>query len=362
MSSNMMRDSLIRGTTGCHGKRPGHVSPGKDAFHRVPNLAFLPLLLLAISATAAPHQLIQGQPGVPENRIVVNMRAMGNVERAFSFNPSNRPPRAITAPMPRADFIARTQNLASLTNFAGRRTSSALSSTKSVTPKAAAAPQAPAVQSPPVATSFMGGDDDNTLIPPDVGGAVGPNHVMTVHNNNVWIRDRAGNILSVVSLNAFWLSLGAPSTFDPKVVYDPYNDRWIFSTAADSFADTSSILIGVTQTGDPTGNWNLYRVDADASNLAWADYPSVGFNKDWIVVTVNMFAIGLVDQFIHPYFGENIFVFSKTNLYARGDGRYTLLQDTSLKGFTMTPAITYDNNISTMYLVQVDDLINNYGG
>src|SRR5207302_7029296 len=116
-----------------------------------------------------------------------------------------------------------------------------------------------------------------------------------------------------------------------------------------------------TQTGDPTGNWNLYRVDADASNLAWADYPSVGFNKDWIVVTVNMFAIGLVDQFIHPYFGENIFVFSKTNLYAKGDGRYTLLQDTSLKGFTMTPAITYDNDISTMYLVQVDDLINNFG-
>ena len=84
-------------------------------------------------------------------------------------------------------------------------------------------------------------------------------------------------------------------------------------------------------------NADFYRIDTDPSNLAWADYPSTGFNKDWIVVTLNMFAINPIDQFLHPYFGENIYVFSKTNLYANGSGEHTLLKDESLKGFTLVP-------------------------
>src|SRR5207244_1963433 len=107
---------------------------------------------------------------------------------------------------------------------------------------------------------------------------------------------------------------------------------------------------------DPTGNWYLFSIDADPANVAWADYPSIGFNKDWIVVTVNMFPLSTIA--LQTYYGEKLFVFSKTNLYANGSGQFTLLKDESLKGFTLVPAITYDNELSKIYLVSVDNLFN----
>ena len=202
----------------------------------------------------------------------------------------------------------------------------------------------PSPLSPTPTSSFLALDDDNTSIPPDTHGAVGPNHLMVTLNTQVRIQDRNGVALSTVSLDGFWASLGAPSTFDPKVLYDPFANRWMFTAMADGSLPSSAVLIGVSQTSDPTGNWNLYRIDADVTNRLWADYPSLGFNKDWIVVTVNMFPISSGSV------RSQIYVFDKADLYARGAGRFTLLQDAS--GFTQVPAITYDNTLSAIYLIE----------
>src|SRR5207342_3128426 len=114
-----------------------------------------------------------------------------------------------------------------------------------------------------------------------------------------------------------WATLGVTFLSDPKVLYDPYADRWMSSALAQPQSSASSVLIGVSQTSDPTGVWNLYRIDADTNNLAWIDFPSIGFNKDWIVVSGNMFA-----NFFS--FGQattvNIWAFNKTNLYSGGVG------------------------------------------
>jgi len=73
----------------------------------------------------------------------------------------------------------------------------------------------------------------------------------------------------------------------------------------------------------------------------------MGFNKDWIVVQVNMFTIA-ADVLTRSH----IYVFDKTDLYKipMGTGQHTLLQDPS--GFTQVPAITHDNALSTMYLLE----------
>ncbi len=144
------------------------------------------------------------------------------------------------------------------------------------------------------AVSFIGLNDDNTRIPPDTMGAVGPNHVVTMLNTQVRITDRAGtNIYSTVSLSNFWGSVGGLNfAFDPRIVYDPYNQRWIAAACADpppNYANTSSLLIGVSQGNNPTGAWYRFKIDVDANNGVWADYPSLGFNQNWVVVQVNMF-------------------------------------------------------------------------
>src|SRR5207247_1429294 len=91
--------------------------------------------------------------------------------------------------------------------------------------------------------------------------------------------------------------------------------------------------------------WNLYKKDADAGNTTWADYPSLGFNKDWIVVNVNMF-----NNSNDAFNTGKIYVFSKADLYAGGAGTFTLITDPTI--FTAVPAITYDNSLAIEYLLQ----------
>jgi hypothetical protein len=140
------------------------------------------------------------------------------------------------------------------------------------------------------AANFAAPGDTGNVTPPDTQGTVGPNHLMVTLNNNVTIESRAGTILQTVSIAGFWSSLGnINEAFDPRVLYDPYANRWIISSGANAATPSSYILIGVSETSDPTGGWFLYKVKVGASGESWADYPTLGFNGDWIVVQANVF-------------------------------------------------------------------------
>jgi len=176
---------------------------------------------------------------------------------------------------------------------------------------------------------------------------------MVTLNRGVRIQDRLGAALSTVSLDSFWNSTSATGVFDPRVVYDPFNNRWIFTNTSNASSAASSVLIGVTQTSDPTGKWNLYRITADSRGKHWADFPSLGFNKDWVVVTVNMFS-----NASNVFQNSKIFVGTKSDLYAGNPA--TSRSFTDANGFTQAPAITYDNVLGTIYLV--DDFNGNLNG
>ena len=49
--------------------------------------------------------------------------------------------------------------------------------------------------------------------------------------------------------------------FDPRMVYDPYNNRWIACAVVENDSSNSGILIGVSRTSNPTNTsdvgWNL---------------------------------------------------------------------------------------------------------
>ncbi len=201
-------------------------------------------------------------------------------------------------------------------------------------------------QAPAVSANFLALGDDNTSIPPDTQGTVGPNHLMTTLNSQVRIQNKDGTIVSTVSMSTFWAAMNVAEAFDPRVLYDPYANRWIFSAGADPQIASASILVGVSQTSDPTGNWNLYKIKADTGGTLWADFPTLGFNSKWIVVQANMFS-NASEAFSH----SNIWALDKANLYAGGSGSYTVLKSTA--GFTQFPAATYDNTIATEYLLEL---------
>lgn len=194
-------------------------------------------------------------------------------------------------------------------------------------------------------------DNITTLNPPDVQGVVGPNHVFTVLNTQYRYHNRTtGAILSTVSPSTFWLPTGKTGIYDPKMVYDPYNNRWIFAISSFSGSD-SFILIAVSQTNDPTATWNYYTIDVDTNNINLFDYPSIGFNKDWIVVGGNMFNIAT-----NYFAGVQIYAFDKATMYAGGtiDNTKSTLFATagSGNGFSHAPAYTYDNTLNKIYLLQ----------
>ncbi|HZU95892.1 MAG TPA: hypothetical protein VFF73_04230, partial [Planctomycetota bacterium] len=214
-------------------------------------------------------------------------------------------------------------------------TSSSSSSSKPV--------RGPSSPAPPLGASFLGLLDDQSSFPPDVDGAVGPNHVMTALNTQVQVQSRSGAIVGpAVSISAFWSSIDPTAQpFDPHVVYDAAAGRWIFTAAGNVQTSSSEILVAVSQTSDPTGSWSKWKFRTDPTGTNWADYDQVGFNRDWIVVTMNLYGVASGN------FAESqLFVFQKSLLYAGAMNPSPAVFTTP--NFSLTPARTYDA-IDTVY-------------
>ena len=200
---------------------------------------------------------------------------------------------------------------------------------------------------PSPAASFLALDDINTSIPPDTHGAAGPNHVMTVLNTEIHVQDRAGTSVTRLGLDAFWTDvLGAPmNAFDPKVLYDPYGGRWIFTACGNARSADSAVLIAASETDDPSGNWYAYSIDADGADIVWADYPSFGFNQHWVAVNMNMFAVSN-----NAFHRTETFFFRRPELYAGMTAPFNV--ESSSNDFSLAPAITMDATEDTLYLVE----------
>ncbi|MCA1594684.1 MAG: hypothetical protein LC754_19050, partial [Acidobacteria bacterium] len=184
------------------------------------------------------------------------------------------------------------------------------------------------------------------------------------------IQNRNGVELSRVTLSSFWAGVAleggaAVSAFDPKILYDRFNNRFIFVSSANGQTLSSALLFAVSQTSDPTGTWNRFAVDADpaatASGGLWIDYPSLGFNKNWITINENVFGYGTVSG----YQRADIYAIDKQAAYSNTlssvssfKGLFStclasVTQETELGcGFTMAPAITEDNTTDTEYLIE----------
>ncbi|MEI6206552.1 MAG: VCBS repeat-containing protein [Desulfuromonadales bacterium] len=211
----------------------------------------------------------------------------------------------------------------------------------------------------PTVTGFQAIVDNNTSIPPDTQGAVGPSHVMTTLNSEVRIQSKTGTIISTVPLSSFFSTLknasnAAFDVFDPHVRFDPIGSRWVIAATADGEASTSATLVGVSQTTDPTGNWYLMSIRADSTGTNWADYPALGMNKDWIVITVNLFGVAS-SKFVN----SKIYLLNKAQMYAGSSISSKIFTDTA-GGFTLQPAVTHDASLATLYLL--DSWNSNSGG
>lgn len=125
---------------------------------------------------------------------------------------------------------------------------------------------------------------DGQATPPDPSGAVGPNHYFEMVNVKYEIFDRSGNsLVGPNSLGSIWNSLIGTNVNDgdPIVMYDHYVDRWFVSQFRTS---NNALLVGVSQTSDPTGSYYLYEFPLGSS---FPDYPKYSIWTDGYYITAN---------------------------------------------------------------------------
>jgi hypothetical protein len=220
------------------------------------------------------------------------------------------------------------------------------------------------IPSPAVTSTFKSDNLTFGFIPPDTMGAVGLTHVVTVTNEKYIIHDRTGATLLTVPLDAL---LGfAFNTFDPKILFDRFNNRFIVVVMVDPQTPTSGTAILWSDPGDPF-TYNGVLIDVDATATAgggeWADYPSIGFNKNWITVQINRFGFGSVSG----YRGPDIYAIDKPTAYATNVGVVSMFRESFASclaappaaqnvalgcGFTMVPAVSEDNLSNDTYITE----------
>ena len=144
---------------------------------------------------------------------------------------------------------------------------------------------------PPTLVSGFDGNPFTTSVPNDNDVAISNDgKVLSVINVSVYAYDAStGQTLFNSSLQAFSASLGLPqSKYDPRVMYDPIEDRFII-VFLNSFDDsTSFIVVAFSDTNDPTGAWHLYSLPGNPNlNGTWTDFPMLGLTEHELFITGN---------------------------------------------------------------------------
>jgi hypothetical protein len=192
-----------------------------------------------------------------------------------------------------------------------------------------------------------------SLEPPDQGMCVGNGYVVEATNDVINVFNTSGqsvlpdntatnivsgfprNVNHAVDLNSFYgyppainRSTGVRGQFvtDPSCLYDAQTQRFFvvvltLDNYPASFPNVVNHLdIAVSQTSDPTGSWNIYRVDVtndgsnpDPSNACpcLGDYPHIGADANGFYITTNAYPWAG-----NGFDGAQIYAFSKAQLAA----------------------------------------------
>ena len=215
------------------------------------------------------------------------------------------------------------------------------------------------------------GGNQFSIEPPDQALCVGNGYVVEAVNSVLRVYDTNGTALTgVAALNPFFgypaainRSTGAfgADVIDPVCHYDPDSNRFIVAITTlhrvgttSAFDGTNTIDVAVSNTGDPTGAWTIYRIpaqndgntgtpnhgctlDGSTPGPCFQDYPHIGGDANGVYITTNEFSL-----FGPEYNGAQIFALSKRQLAAHSATiGVTVVENLvvdNTPGFTVWPA------------------------
>ena len=200
--------------------------------------------------------------------------------------------------------------------------------------------------------------------PADPTGAVSDSWYFVAVNTHYALYDLSGTI--VLGPSSF-AGLFEPSpgiqAFDPKIVYDPYEDTFVLAFLGVNDRERTSWIHVVSipdATAEDRSTWCGTRIPGDRTRgdgKQWPDYPGLGFSVDRITLSTNQF------NFKGSRFSTaQILSIPKDRLYdctkkLRFDtfaGRQTRDPDGS-RAFTIMPAISVGSSPRAQFLVSLDE-------
>ncbi len=146
---------------------------------------------------------------------------------------------------------------------------------------------------PILGTNFNGIDNAGNNQPLDNTIAIANNgNIVTCVNSKIEYRNASGTTLYSQSLENFINDNNlSTSLCDPKVIYDSGTDRFIFfCQTCDGDAATSKIVIGFSQSNNPTSGFYFYKLSGNPLNdNSWFDYPKMAVTTNELIITGNLF-------------------------------------------------------------------------
>jgi hypothetical protein len=115
--------------------------------------------------------------------------------------------------------------------------------------------------------------------------------IVSVSNNWINYYNENGTLLFSDTLYHF-----GHGTIDPRVLYDPKSDRFIFSALSGltdhvSYLDITEMVVGFSKTNNPMNGWNIYKIPfTDFNDNSSGDYPQIAVSDSELIVTISYFA------------------------------------------------------------------------
>lgn len=209
---------------------------------------------------------------------------------------------------------------------------------------------APAPSAPVSSGGFNAINGSSNISPGDPTGALGDTYNVTAVNVHYAVYDRSGaEVIGRTALKKLFPNLKKGAfTFDPKVVYDPYNDYYYLVFLALKERDEYSriLVVGIPDaTAGTRSTWCKRNIKGDlvsGNGSQFADYPDVGYDGKRVTISTNQFGFGPA----YPYTGAQVLSIRQSFLdsncgrklrYKRFSGK-SLNHPNGAQGFSLRPA------------------------
>ena len=227
------------------------------------------------------------------------------------------------------------------------------------------------------------GNAYNNRVPNDNAMAISDGGIlMSCTNNRVVIYDtRADTLMDTGFLQDFVMQFNVTaSRYDPKMIYDPNEDKFILTFLVGTNHVNSKIAVCFSTSNNPMDEWNVYLLPGDPLlSDHWTDYPAIALSEDEFFVTGNLLADNQSWQ--TGFFQSIIWQIDKYSGYAGNSALtsqlWTDIYDDSIKVRNIHPVrgarklygpnqyFLSNKNFSaesdTVYLLEITDIISSSG-